>query len=47
MSHIKTGAPRNDVIIPTGNSAGAMTTLAITSDTDKNIIPKNTDAGME
>ena len=47
MSHIKTGAPRNEVIIPTGNSAGAITTLAITSDIDKNIIPNNTDAGIE
>lgn len=47
MSHIKTGAPRNEVIIPTGSSAGAITTLAITSDTDKKIIPKKTEAGIE
>jgi hypothetical protein len=39
ISHTNTGAPINDVTIPTGISAGEITVLAIVSDKRRNIAP--------
>lgn len=44
---MKKGPPMSEVIIPTGISAGANTTLAIVSQMTRNIPPKRSDAGAK
>ena len=44
-NHKKNGPPMMAVMMPTGNSIGANTVRAMTSQTTRNAAPKNVDAG--
>ena len=46
ISQINTGAPINEVMIPTGISAGEITVLAMVSETNRNIAPRITEQGI-